>query len=339
MKRPERHIRLRSSARSDRGRVRQNNEDNIQLWAEDYNLLAVVADGMGGAVAGEEASRIAVETILDRLSGGHYRKPEDYEHYDAEELAELLDDAIKEANHNIIAKVHTKPELKGMGTTVTMAFARQNDVILAHVGDSRAYYVDGSDGTINQLTVDHTFVQALVESGNLSKEDAADHPMANVLYRALGQAEDLIVDTMRDVRLFVGDRMVLCSDGLTLHVTPEEIADIALTHDEPNDISEQLIEMALSRGGKDNVSVIVIVVEQMVGEAVDENTDEFVAFGDWDENNETIPMNPDILNITRKKKSSNNNNNHSSKPNTNPPTDSQHHRAYGEGRDAFEPLQ
>ncbi|MEO0598393.1 MAG: Stp1/IreP family PP2C-type Ser/Thr phosphatase [Chloroflexota bacterium] len=298
---PGRSIRLRSSARSDRGRVRQNNEDSVHLWDADTSVLAVVADGMGGAVAGEEASRIAIETIQGKLTTAYYRSPDDYSQYDSEELAELLGDAVREANDNIMEKVGIDPELKGMGTTVTMAFARANDVILAHVGDSRAYYIDSSDESIEQLTSDHSFVQALVDAGHITDAEAENHPMKNVLYRALGQADELDVDVLMDIRIHAGDRLLLCSDGLTLHVNAEEIAKTAMSSDDPQVISDKLVNLANERGGKDNVSVIVIVAEWQ------EEKENAIASADAEtvipltngEDEPTIPMNPDYLNVTR----------------------------------------
>jgi protein phosphatase len=261
MLRPGYGIRLRSSARTNKGRVRPNNEDSIHLWGNEGYVLAVIADGMGGAVAGEEASRIAVETVHEQMVNGHFRNPDDYDQVDSDDLAVRLEAAVKRANLNIHNRAIVRPELKGMGTTITLAFARHSDVIVAHVGDSRAYLIDGGDGTIAQVTDDHSFVQALVDAGHIRQEEADEHPMKNVLYRALGQAADVDIDMIHDVRLHIGDRLVLCSDGLTLHVKPREIAALAMSSSEPDQISQKLIEMALSRGGKDNVSVIVIVVE------------------------------------------------------------------------------
>ncbi len=302
MYRPGRGIRLRSSARSDRGRVRQNNEDNVHLWDASTSVLAVVADGMGGAVAGEEASRIAVKTVQDKLATDYYRSPDDYSSYDAEDLADLMGDAVREANQNIIDKAIADPDFKGMGTTITMAFARYNDVILAHVGDSRAYYVDASDKTIHQLTADHSFVQALVDAGHITDDEAASHPMKNVLYRALGQAEDLDVDVIQDIRIHANDRLVLCSDGLTLHLNSEEIRDIALSSEDPHVISNKLVELANSRGGKDNVSVIVVIADMIeIEEMETENEAINLTIGGDDE--PTVPMNPDYLNLTRLNKS------------------------------------
>lgn len=253
------HIRLKSSARTDRGMQRPHNEDSVHLWSEEQHMLAVIADGMGGAVAGEEASRIAIETISQRFSLALRQNPTDYDALTESALAEQLRGAVREANQNIINKSIRLPELKGMGTTLTMAFARGGAVTLAHVGDSRAYLIDAHDNSIHQLTADHSFVQALVDAGHITADEADQHPMRNVLYRALGQSSDLDVDVVHDVHLNVGDRLILCSDGLTLHVRPFEIADIVLSNENPEIASQALIRLANERGGKDNISVVVVL--------------------------------------------------------------------------------
>ncbi len=334
MDRPGNSIRLRSSARSDRGRVRQNNEDSIHLWAHDHDVLAVVADGMGGAVAGEEASRIAIDTIQRNLSDDSHRSPSDYRDYDSERLAHLLGQAVKDANLNIIARARSVPELRGMGTTLTLAFARGGDVTLVHVGDSRAYYIDGIDGSIRQITSDHSFVQALVDAGHITPDEAEEHPMKNVLYRALGQAEELDVDVLQNIQLHVGDRLVLCSDGLTLHVNGDEIADAAMEADDPHAISDRLVELANERGGKDNVSVIVIVVEP--SEEVMEAVGQQFAANHEDDEDPTLPFDPDLYQITHsnvQEDSDNPNAAHSSQ------RDRKMTGVYGEGHDSLEPLQ
>jgi len=336
MDRPGNSIRLRSSARSDRGRVRQNNEDSIHLWAHDHDVLAVVADGMGGAVAGEEASRIAVETIQRKLTNDSHRSPSDYRDYDTDKLASVLGQAVKEANLSIISKARNIPELRGMGTTLTLAFARGGDVTLVHVGDSRAYYIDGIDGSISQITSDHSFVQALVDAGHITPDEAEEHPMKNVLYRALGQAEDLDVDVLSDIQLHVGDRMVLCSDGLTLHVNGDEIAEAALAADDPHVISDKLVELANERGGKDNVSVIVIVVEpsEEIMEAVGHQFN-----NQGDDEDPTHPFDPDLYQITRSPASSEESENPNPSSSNSASRDKQVSGVYGEGHDSFEPLQ
>ncbi len=275
----ERALRLRGGARTSTGQVRENNEDNLHMWARDLFLLAVVADGMGGAAAGEEASRIAVEAVengmnfFEQVDSGKLETMTDHT------IIERMRDVIRAANLNIVKRASANPELRGMGTTVTMALvrtlerprgkspenhvtrpAREIQVLVAHVGDSRAYIIDSQSRQINQITADHSFVEALVAAGHLTQEQAEDHPMRNVLYRALGQNEDIDVD-MYEARLHTGDRLVLCSDGLTRHVKPAEIAEITLAHDDPNEAAQSLINLANERGGEDNVSVVVVILE------------------------------------------------------------------------------
>ncbi|MCB9460519.1 MAG: Stp1/IreP family PP2C-type Ser/Thr phosphatase [Anaerolineaceae bacterium] len=264
MGRPEHQIRLRSSALSDRGRVRGNNEDNIFLWDSETQVLAAVADGMGGAVAGEKASKIAVERIETALTSSEDATEATYNKLSEDELAALLKHAFQAANRDIIDRALEFPELKGMGTTLTLAFIRGRDVVLAHVGDSRAYLVDKYDGTIIQITRDHSFVQALLEAGHIRADEIDTHPMRNVLYRALGQGRDLEVDIIQNVQLAYHDRLVLCSDGLTLHLTTDDIAQVAISSDDPAEIAHDLVKLANDRGGRDNISAVVIIAEPMI---------------------------------------------------------------------------
>lgn len=252
MQKPEHGIHLRSSARTSTGQVRENNEDNIHLWTGDDFVLAIVADGMGGAAAGEEASRIAVETIKTKFTPGDSQ--------DNAPVTERLRETIQAANLSIYRKASASPEMRGMGTTLTLAYVRGTYATFAHVGDSRAYLVDGIDHDITQITSDHSFVQALLQAGHITADQIDGHPMGNVLYRALGQSEDLDVDLYYK-RLHVGDRLVLCSDGLTRHVKPDEIAATAFADPSPDVVSQKLIDLANERGGEDNVSVIIISVE------------------------------------------------------------------------------
>jgi serine/threonine protein phosphatase PrpC len=176
-------------------------------------------------------------------------------------IVEMLRDAIRSANLNIVQRAVSYPALKGMGTTVTLAMVRETDVLVAHVGDSRAYLVESSTGEITQITSDHSFVEALVTAGHITREEARDHPMKNVLYRALGQSEDIDIDIYHS-RMHVGDRLVLCSDGLTRHVKPEEIAETVLSDTDTDITSQKLIDLANGRGGEDNISVVVILAEE-----------------------------------------------------------------------------
>ena len=254
-------IRLRSSARTSTGQVRENNEDNVHLLARDLFVLAIVADGMGGAAAGEEASRIAVDTINSGILASDYHDYQKFQSMDEGVITEMVRDSIRTANLNIVQRAINYPALKGMGTTLTMAIIRETSVVIAHVGDSRAYLIDAEERDITQVTADHSFVEALVAAGHITREEAEDHPMRNVLYRALGQADDLDIDVYYK-RLNVGDRLVLCSDGLTRHVKPDEIRDIVLEEEDPAVSSQKLIDLANLRGGEDNITVVVITVER-----------------------------------------------------------------------------
>ena len=248
-----------SSARSDVGQVRTNNEDKVNLWAIEGIVLALVADGMGGAAAGEEASRLTVEAIqADFL--GEPRGSQDLQVLSESDLRSRLTDSVLDANKAVIDRSDHEPSLKGMGTTSTLALIRGNRALIAHVGDSRAYLIDGQEGWINQVTDDHSFVQALVASGHITPEQAKIHPMGSVLYRALGQSLDLEVDVYTRY-LKAGDRLVLCSDGLTRHLSPTEIAEIVRKNEKPEQSTQDLIALANSRGGEDNISVIVIMMQ------------------------------------------------------------------------------
>jgi protein phosphatase len=249
----------RASARTDVGNVRDNNEDRVGLWARDGVVLAMIADGMGGAVAGEEASRLVLEAIqADFL--GEARGSETLHTLTEDEISDKLRYAVRRANWAVIQRASDHPELHGMGTTITLAFVRNDRVIIAHVGDSRAYLVDGKEGWINQITDDHSFVEALVAAGHITAEQAAVHPMRNVLYRALGQLDETDAD-LYSRNLSAGDWLILCSDGLTRHVDPAEIAETANHSAAPDEVAQHLIRLANKRGGEDNISVIAILME------------------------------------------------------------------------------
>ncbi len=250
----------RAAALSSVGKVRSNNEDRIGLWARQGVVLALVADGMGGALAGEEASRLTLEIIqADFLGEAH--GSEGLHDLPDDEVAGKLRAAIRRANRAVMRRAAGKREFQGMGTTVTLAFVHGAQVIIAHIGDSRAYLISSSGGWINQITDDHSFVEALMAAGHITPEQAAVHPMRNVLYRALGQVDDTEADLY--VRpLSAGDWLVLCSDGLTRHVTGAEIAEIVRTSTAPDEVTHRLVALANERGGEDNISVVAIVMER-----------------------------------------------------------------------------
>ena len=246
------------SAKTHPGMVRNNNQDHIYLLELDTFLLAIVADGMGGAAGGEEASRIAIETIQSQVNTEILHDLDRYVDMDSTALAIQLANFVTMANVQIVSRSEEDPSLKGMGTTLTLAFIRQDELILAHVGDSRAYIYREDESKLEQLTVDHSFVQALVQAGHLSPDEASMHPMKNVLYRALGQMPEMDVDIYANTHVYPGDRLLLCSDGLTLHVEEDEIQQVIETESNPFEVTKQLVDLANERGGKDNISVIVV---------------------------------------------------------------------------------
>lgn len=247
------------AAQSSIGQVRSNNEDRVGLWARRGVVLALVADGMGGALAGEEASRLTLETIQADFVG-EARGSESLRDLPADEVADKLRAAIRRANRAVMRRAIGHPEYQGMGTTVTLAFVRGGQTIIAHIGDSRAYLISGEGGWLNQITDDHSFVEALMAAGHITPEQAAVHPMRSVLYRALGQADETDADLY--VRaLSAGDWLLLCSDGLTRHVSGEESAAIVRASATPDDVAQRLVALANQRGGEDNISVVVIRIE------------------------------------------------------------------------------
>ena len=176
-------------------------------------------------------------------------------------MSEKLRIAVRRANRAVIHRTSEHPEFQGMGTTITLAFVRDRRATIVHVGDSRAYLVKTREGWINQITDDHSFVEALLAAGHITPEQAAIHPMRNVLYRALGQFDDADADVYTRV-LEEDDRLILCSDGLTRHVSAEEIAAIASENDDPDAIAKALIDLANARGGQDNISVVALIMER-----------------------------------------------------------------------------
>jgi PPM family protein phosphatase len=231
-----------SAGRTDAGRVRRRNEDSFVL---DPPLFAV-ADGMGGAQAGEVASRLAAAAFR--------------EYHDADRLepAERVEAIIKEANRRIYERARTDAEVSGMGTTVTAAILTNGRVSIGHVGDSRAYRV--REGELERLTEDHSLVADLMRSGRLTPEEADAHPQRSVITRALGTDADVDVDTVT-VDVEPGDLFLLCSDGLTTMVPEDDILRIVQDAGTLDEIARTLVRAANSGGGEDNITVVLFRVE------------------------------------------------------------------------------
>jgi protein phosphatase len=254
-------IRLRAAAVSDVGMVRELNEDAVlaleyrreSLIEPAQAFLYVVADGMGGAEAGEIASALAVGTIRAEIER---RLATD----EPAGLTEPLRDALEAANQKILDYAGTHPEARGLGSTAVGALMVPPNAAIAWVGDSRAYLLQPSG--LRQLSKDHSLVQRLIEIGQITAEEARHHEHKNVITRSLGARPTGAAGAeAAPVHLKRGDRMLLCSDGLTAHVEDGQIAEILQRHADPYDAARELIVAANAGGGTDNVSVVVIFAD------------------------------------------------------------------------------
>ena len=237
------------------GRRRTGNEDSFILWASPDDAphaadsLVIVCDGMGGSNAGEVASKMAVETVTRVFAAA---PPGD--------LPQVLAHAVEVANEEIWELSRTRSDLNGMGTTCTALALKGDHVLVAHVGDSRAYLVRSHRAM--QLTTDHSLVAQLVARNQLTPEEARHDPRRNVVTRSVGVAPDVEVDLVEvDEALRPGDTLVLCSDGLHGQVSDDEIAGFAMGGSLP-DACRDLIELANARGGPDNITVAMLRLEQ-----------------------------------------------------------------------------
>jgi len=257
---PPQPLHAQIAVRSHIGQVRQLNEDTAYAGTfsrgdEPLGALLLIADGMGGAAAGEVASQLAagaVKTFLQRAL--NETLPGDDESWLA-----LIRAAVHAAHQQVVAAAHTDSRRSGMGTTLTIALTFGRRAYLAHVGDSRAYLITpggtGEPPSWQQLTTDHTIVARLVDIGQLSPEAARSHPQRHILYRSLGADQPLEADT-RALPLAPGDILLLCSDGLFNHVADAEMANLAVAH-QPAQATAELIDLANRRGGQDNISVVI----------------------------------------------------------------------------------
>jgi serine/threonine protein phosphatase PrpC len=239
-------MRLSSSAGTDVGRARSGNEDSYFCG----RTVFAVADGLGGHQGGEVASAAAVEPLA-ALDGREFAE--------AGEAAEALVAAIREGNAAILERAAGDPGLWGMGTTVTAAaLAGDRHLQLAHVGDSRAYLL--RDGSLGQLTTDHTVVGELVRRGRLTPAQAAIHPERSILTRAVGLDPRIPVDTPDALELHGGDQVLLCSDGLTEAVDDDQIAELLSATADGQAAVQALIDAANAAGGPDNITVVLLRV-------------------------------------------------------------------------------
>lgn len=268
-------VKFKLAAGTNVGLYRQNNEDNFIVcpdlatphWVmpqdEDYaelspyGALLVVADGMGGMNAGEVASAIVVETIQQMFTAEAIAPIVD----DSKAIVEFMENVVETADLNILNRSHTDSSTQGMGTTIVMAWIIGQRAYVCWCGDSRCYVYNGERG-IARLSKDHSFVQELVDRGELDPAYASDHPLSNVITRCLGNEEKRAKPDTRIYELYDGDVIMLCSDGLCGLCQDELIEEvIAEFHESPKDCRNELISVALAKGGHDNVTVALCTVK------------------------------------------------------------------------------
>ncbi len=240
---------MKISAKSDVGVVRQNNQD-YYLAGEfsDGTVWALVCDGMGGANGGNIASETAAKTVSDKLSFGYHEAMND------NSIKHLIVSAIEAANATVFSRSLNDSSLKGMGTTIVLIIIKSDTLYLAHVGDSRIYLI--TRDSINRLTTDHSVVQLMLDRGEITAEEAKDHPQKNVITRALGVDDSIRIDYSQEI-YNEGDIVLLCSDGLTNFVDESTIFDLCNTCDS-YELADILVAKANENGGGDNVTVVTV---------------------------------------------------------------------------------
>ncbi len=231
---------FKTGSRSDVGRVRKHNEDSLIIKPPLY----AVADGMGGHEAGEVASEIAIQTITKEA-------PDSVD-------PEALRGAVIAANKAIIVGAREGLGRPGMGTTLTAAVIEEDDLLVAQVGDSRAYLLH--DGKLQQLTRDHSLMEELVSSGQITEEEARYHPNRSIITRALG-SDPTVQPDLYELQVSAGDRLLLCSDGLSGMLEPEELERILASDEDPQRVADKLVDAANEAGGFDNITVLIVDID------------------------------------------------------------------------------
>ncbi len=235
---------------TDIGRYRKLNEDSFFIYRNERLVGGMVADGMGGHNAGEVASKMAAELVKSSIMEG-FDPNMDYV-----EFGELVRRSILYANEEIYRKSKVEQNTTGMGTTATAAFVFKGKLITANVGDSRVYAV--KDGKIRQITRDHSYVEELVELGEISPENAKNHPQKNYITRALGAEQFVKIDIL--INSYEGETAVICTDGLTNLVSDEQILDVVTHNEDYEAAAAELVKLANKKGGADNITCVVFDV-------------------------------------------------------------------------------
>jgi len=246
-------VSIRTGHVSVTGNYRPNNEDSCYI--DSQLRFLIVADGMGGQSAGERASALAVELIPKRLE-----QLLDFEKADFKTVGDVLEKSIAHANAEIIALSEIEPGLRNMGTTVVMMVRVANRFFFTGVGDSRAYEL--RNGKFRQLTTDHSLTQALLDAGTINAEEAKTHRYRNVLYKYLGSRDGATGGSAIEILPKPGDRFLLCSDGLNDGLANERIAELLNSSSDPQQVAEALVNAALEAGSRDNITCIVVIVDE-----------------------------------------------------------------------------
>jgi protein phosphatase len=264
-------VQIEFGAVSDIGKVRKVNQDHYMVirrsrarsilmtnlppgeatYSQDDAFVMVVADGMGGQAFGEIASRLALRSAWDQASEAACWVMK-LDEGSKEEVRQRAEDGVKKLNETLLEYAKSNPEFAGMGTTLTCAYSMGRDLVVIHVGDSRAYCLRGR--AICQITQDHTLAQDLIASGMAPESTVA---FRHLLTNCLGAGSDDVTAEVNFLKLQDGDRLLLCTDGLSDLVQDEEIADIARLEPDPQKACQTLVDLALSRGGKDNITVLL----------------------------------------------------------------------------------
>lgn len=234
------------------GNFRDNNEDRAMV--DEQGRFFLVADGMGGQSAGEKASEMAIELISRKLAQQIERVEED-----PARLGNVINDAVTEANAEILALGAIDPNYHSMGTTIAMLVSGKQHLQVAGVGDSRVYQL--RDGELQQITQDDSLVEALRMAGTITKEEAVTHRFKHVLVKYLGCKESNGGVTPRQVPYRAGDRFLLCSDGVTEGVSDEQMKSLIGSSDDPQEVVESVINQALKNGSRDNITCVVVFVQ------------------------------------------------------------------------------
>lgn len=242
---------------TDVGQKRKVDEDSIMAMQmqlgvnakQDAFRLLIVADGMGGHAKGEEASKIALNSIV-RTVTSHI--------FDEIPFTKLLEDGIQNAHKAILEHVNKHSEISSMGTTAVCALIKENKVHMVNIGDSRAYVI--SPDEIRRVTKDHSYVQALIDDGQITEKEAQIHPEKNVITKAIGIAPTAEPDTMR-FTLDTDECLLLCCDGVIAHLSDEDIKKTVLSCDDPQKACQNIVDIANKRGGTDNISLIILSSE------------------------------------------------------------------------------